>query len=127
MTDRARLALGFLAMFVLGGVCGGGVVRIVDTRHQVTVFDVTSERGRHGMFVWSLEQKLALRSSQRAEIEKILVQHDPEIRALNQQIDPSVKAVKQQIRAEIRAVLDPSQQNEFDTVMARYDEARSPR
>jgi hypothetical protein len=127
MTDRTRLALGFLAVFVLGGVCGGGVVRVVDSRHQVTVFDVASERGKHGMFVWSLEQKLALRPEQRAEVEKVLIQHDPELRALNQQIEPSVKTIKQQIRAEIRAVLDPTQQGEFDSIMLRYDEARAPR
>ncbi len=124
MNDRAALGAGLVAVFLLGGVCGAGASRALDTRYQMTIFD-TAKRGRHGMLLWSLEQKLSLSAQQREEIEKVLLSHEPEMRAATQPCEGQARGLRDRTRAEIRARLTPPQQADYDQLMTRYDESRN--
>lgn len=124
MNDRVALGASLVAVFLLGGVCGAAAIRAHDTRHQMTVFD-TARRGRHGMLLWSLEQKLGLSARQREDIEKVLLSHEPEMRAATQPCEAQGHAIRDRTRAEIRARLTPAQQADYDLLMARYDESRN--
>jgi hypothetical protein len=90
----------------------------------MTVFD-TAKRGRHGMLLWSLEQKLSLSAQQREKIEGILLTHEPEMRAVTQPCDTQARTIRDRTRAEIRACLTPPQQADYDQLMTRYDESRN--
>lgn len=122
--SRRKVILAFVAVFFLGGLAGAAVGHVVEARRAIDIFDASSQGSRHGVFLWSLERKLKLTATQRAEIEVILAQYDRDVATMMVPVDPQARALRRQMRADVRARLAPEQQGRYDELMALWDKAK---
>lgn len=124
--NRSKLKVlgAFAAVFLLGGVSGGAIMRVVEARRTIDMFDAASQGSKHGVFLWSLERKLDLSPQQRRELEEIMAQYDRDVAAAMVPVDPRTKELRKKMRAELRAKLTPEQQPRYDELMETWDAAR---
>ncbi len=115
----------FGAVFVLGGITGAAVGHVVEAQRAIDLFDGSSEKSRHGVWLWSLERKLDLSGDQKAKIEEILTRYDREMADANAPVEAQTTAVRSKMRAEVRGLLAADQQKKFDALMASRDAMRA--
>jgi hypothetical protein len=121
--SKAKVIGVFVGVFLLGGVAGAALDRVVSVRRDVDLFEGARRGSRHGVFLWSLDRKLELRADQRQKIQEILASYDRDVAEIPS--DPRVAALRTRMRAELRATLDPEQQRQFDELMASWDAVRA--
>lgn len=107
---RAK-GLALLAVaFVVGGLCGAAVTRMVPPRPGfVTLPGPVEVSG-----VPPVYEELGLSAGQRARVEQILRSARPETDSLVRATLPRLRALADSIDGEIRAVLTPEQRRELD-------------
>ena len=124
ISQKARAAVALSTVFVLGAFTGAGIDHFAQTSRAIDHFDAAEKGSRHGVFMWSLDRKLHLSSSQQKTIDSILGKYDSQISQIQQQVDPQLRETRAKMRAEIRATLEPHQQPEFDRIMQHFDAVR---
>jgi len=115
--QRVYAMLVLVAVFVLGGLTGAGLMRAMSARaaHQ------WREHGEGPMIVWILDRRLKLSPLQRERVEAIVQAHEPEIMTARRTIAPQIRAIRARQRNEIREVLTPEQRSKFDILAAESD------
>jgi Spy/CpxP family protein refolding chaperone len=101
---------------VLGLVAGLGMARWIPGVHERPLRPMEG-RGPHGLPPFLHE--LDLTDKQEQDARAIFEKHRPELDAILRESFPRVRAVNDRIDAEIRALLTPEQQKKFDELRAR--------
>ena len=119
-TNRLKILLVLLVIFILGGVTGASLDSLYRLRERQGGRDGGRRGGRTDMFE-RMRRDLNLSEQQATEIRAILDQTRNDYRALRAEVRPRYDAVRQQARSRIRALLTPEQQKLFDAKNAERD------
>jgi Spy/CpxP family protein refolding chaperone len=125
VTDRSKLfaATLLVASFLAGAAVGTAVSAARgegdergerQTRMRVSYTD-------------RLDRELDLSPDQRTSVSAILDKRQTAMRAIWREVEPRFDSLRTQIRKEIMAVLDETQQEKFEQLIARSDSARAAR
>jgi Spy/CpxP family protein refolding chaperone len=120
--QRIKVIVVLTAVFLLGAVAGGALVRALAERsvaHRPEAFWLRPS----AMRVQALARELDLSDSQRRDVARILdeerVRRQELMRQTMDQCGAPVLAHKQELDAKIRAVLTPEQRTRFDDIAER--------
>jgi hypothetical protein len=116
-TWKARLAV--LAVFLLGAVCGGAVVRLYTLRIQREILHSPNPLAM--AMVLQLTRELDLNSEQQVQIRAVIGEIREETlrdQEMQQLIIPKVRQVLDKGEERIRPVLTDEQRVRFDTLVA---------
>ncbi len=121
-TNRLKILLVLLVVFILGGVTGASLdsvyrMRAAGERHGGRG---GGRRGKGDVFE-RMKRDLNLNEQQATEIRAILDETRSGYRALRAEVRPRYDALRQNSRTRIRALLTPEQQKLFDAKVAEHD------
>lgn len=119
---RLKMWLVVLGVFLLGGVTGASLDSLYRLRADSN--DRRERGGERGRVFEELKKDLSLSDQQATDIRAIIEQSREEYRALRNEVRPRYEAVRAGARARIRALLNPEQQQRFDTRNAEMDSRR---
>jgi Spy/CpxP family protein refolding chaperone len=122
-TNRLKILLVLLVVFILGGVTGASLDSLYRLRGRQQNGHQDRDRrggGRNDMFE-RMRRDLNLSEQQATEIRAILDQTRNDYRALRAEVRPRYDTVRQNARTRIRALLTPEQQKLFDAKNAERD------
>jgi hypothetical protein len=129
MNGKSRawaLAL-LVAVFMLGGVAGAAVDRILVGDREVS----SGQRGRSGgdrdrrrSYLDWLGAQLELSDEQKTEVQGILERHQEQMSDLWREWRPRYEELQEQARAEIRGVLSEEQAAAYDALLERQRQRR---
>ena len=125
MLTRSKLwaAVLLLATFAAGRVVGGAASAAWgesdgrDARHARS----------HGSYGERLQRELELTSEQHDSVDAILERREAAMHALMQEISPRLDSLRTVIRGEIMSLLDGTQQEWYEALIARSDSLRAER
>jgi hypothetical protein len=120
-TNRLKILLVLLVVFILGGVTGASLDSLYRLRGRNDGRQGGDRRGGRNEMFDRLRRDLNLSEQQATEIRAILDQTRNDYRALRSEVRPRYDAVRQQARTRIRALLTPEQQKLFDAKNAERD------
>lgn len=113
--SRWGAVLMLLGTFLLGGLIGGTLTKVVDLR--------VHKRGPRPTYVDRLAVDLGLSEVQRDSIQMVFDRHQPAMDSLWQLIRPQFQSERQLIRTEISILLTPEQKAKY-TQLQRQDSVR---
>jgi Spy/CpxP family protein refolding chaperone len=113
---RAMTALVIVGTFLAGAITGAGVYHWVAPHHG---------RPPHGPGGPPFGE-LDLSDEQDAKLHSIMEAHRPELEAVLRETFPKVRAVHEKIDREVRAILTPPQQKRFDRWKADHPDTGRP-
>jgi Spy/CpxP family protein refolding chaperone len=108
-------ALVIVGTFMAGAVAGAGVYHWVGPHHA------HPPHGPGGPF-----GDLHLNADQQTKFDSIMDAHRPELEAVLRETFPKVRAVHEKIDREVRAILTPEQQQRFDRWKADHPDTGRP-
>lgn len=108
-----------LVVFLLGGVTGGAVDRLIFLKQQAPTSAPRGERGRGRMHEF-LKRELNLTDDQTASIKTIFENMRKEFPSRFNEC-PGIKESRDKMRAHIRVILTPEQQTKYDELNAKRD------
>ena len=120
-TNRLKILLVLLVVFILGGVTGASLDSLYRLRGRNDGRQDGGRRGGRNDMFDRMRRDLNLSEQQATEIRAILDQTRNDYRALRAEVRPRYDAVRQQARTKIRALLTPEQQKLFDAKNAERD------
>jgi Spy/CpxP family protein refolding chaperone len=124
MRSKTSAALLLLAIFLLGGVAGGGSFYIYRTH----VFPVPPQgprlAGRHDI-VEEMAQGLKLDQQQKEQLKGIWQQSRDRYNALSLEFRPQYEKIRAETNEAIRAILRPEQRQQFDDTLKKMDSRHS--
>ncbi len=124
MTKAKLKTVGVLvAVFLLGGVSGGAIMRACVHRDLSEQLVVEPTDARRKLRLRAMVRRLDLSPEQRTEIEEILQRRREERRQIQKSIKPDLNAWQREVKQEIAAVLTPEQRAKY----ARYEKQRQER
>jgi len=116
---RLALWLGIVVVFVLGCVTGASL----DSIYRSRASGMREARGPHAtdQLLDNMRRDLNLNDQQSQQIRGILEETRNQYRALRTEVKPRYETIRQQARTRIRSVLNPEQQQRFDSIVAERD------
>jgi len=120
MTVRVKGALFLLLAFLLGGATGAFGLGLYQARTGWWRQPRDPARFQQHL-VSRLTRRLELRPEQRQQVEAILRETGQEFARLREEIGPRVRAIREGNRERIRVVLDPGQQEKFETLAQEWE------
>lgn len=121
-----KAALWVAAVFLLGAALGG-LLGYIFARHSVSASSAPAnepEPVRRARRVEQLTRELSLNSTQRQQLDAILLQWHAEMKATRDQQEAQIDQIRQKGRSQVRAILTPEQQPKFEEFLKRLDEER---
>jgi len=112
---RVMSALLLIGTFAAGAVTGAGILRFLGPPPGPPHHG----RGRPPMFAPLPLEELELSAEQKTKIREILERHRPELEAILQESFPKVRAINDKVEKEVRGVLTAEQQKELDELKRR--------
>jgi hypothetical protein len=112
------------AVFVMGVVTGGLVMRAVQQRRlrEIMLGDPAAMRTRLTMF--ALERRLDLTPAQRAEAERLLTEQESDYRVAVEACRPRVRALRRDMATRLAPALEPAQRASLDELVREGERAR---
>jgi Spy/CpxP family protein refolding chaperone len=126
MRDRAKTSLKtwivLIAVFSLGCITGIGVDGIYRSKTNAS-FRESRSKDREALFE-KIQTDLNLTDQQSKEMRRVLDETANEFRALRGELRPKYEELRNKTRGRMRALLNPEQQQKFDTLIAEIDARR---
>lgn len=117
---KTQVWLLILVVFLLGGVAGASVDRLLLFKGQ-SASPGRGERGGRGKMIEQMKADLNLTDEQTIAIRTIFEDMRKEFSPRRFDECPGVKESREKSRARVRAVLTPEQQKKFDEMNAKRD------
>lgn len=123
---RLKMLLAVLGVFALGCVTGASL----DSAYRLKASSSSSSGGAAAGqpakedFFEAMQRNLNLNSQQATEIRSIVDETRGEYRQLRAEVHPRYDSLRRKARVRIRALLNPEQQQKFDTITAQRDAQR---
>lgn len=117
---RAMAALLLAAVFLLGGLAGVALDRLVLSPKPAPHKHVSrlSPESAH-RYSRYLGKELSLSKEQEARVDSILIFRQSQTRALATEVHPRFEAIAEQTRADVEQVLTPEQKTKYEQLRAR--------
>jgi hypothetical protein len=126
MKDKAKTSLKtwivLIAVFSLGCITGIGVDGIYRSKTNAS-YRESHSRDREALFE-KIRGDLNLTDQQSKEMRRVLDETANEFRALRGELRPKYEELRVKTRGRMRALLNPEQQQKFDTLIAEIDARR---
>lgn len=119
-SSRAKAALAFLGVFLLGAVIGGLGVSLYESRTRAARWSWFDPQD----YARLLTREVGLRPEQTEKLVRILDEARGEFGRLRETVRPQFREIRDRTRRRIRELLDPEQQAKFEALVKRWDEAR---
>ena len=110
-----------LVVFLLGGVAGASVDRLLFLKGQSASPPGKGERGGRGRMIEQMKTDLNLTDEQTTSVRAIFDDMRKEFSPRRFDECPGVKESREKSRARIRTVLTPEQQKKYDEINAKRD------
>jgi Spy/CpxP family protein refolding chaperone len=110
---RALTALVIVGVFTSGAVVGAGIHRWGSASGPANVGQ------GHGTALWLPPGELELTPEQEQKVSLIVDRHRSELEAIVRESFPRVRAINEQMQAEVKAVLTPEQRAKFEQLKKR--------
>jgi len=109
VSPNTKGALVLVAVYVLGGITGAAVVRVVTGRVVHSLLDAPPAVARQRLFMRALDREVHLEPGQRERIRAILRVRDGELRDNNRECAPKAKTIRMKALGEVREIMRPDQ------------------
>jgi len=117
---KAQVWVLILVVFLLGGVAGASVDRLLLLKGQ-SASPGRGERGGRGRMIEQMQKDLNLTDEQTASVRTIFDDMRKEFPPRKFDECPGVKESREKSRARVRAILTPEQQKKYDEINAKRD------
>lgn len=117
---KAQVWVLILVVFLLGGVAGASVDRLLLLKGQ-SASPSRGERGGRGRMIEQMQKDLNLTEEQTASVRTIFDDMRKEFPPRKFDECPGVKESREKSRARVRAILTPEQQKKYDEINAKRD------
>jgi hypothetical protein len=117
MSAKARIALFGIALFVLGNVSGGGLMRWYGAAQMATVF-APDGLARHRIVQLVLTRRLELTTAQQSTLESILARQDNQYAVARSPCEPAVAQLRADLARELGAYLTAEQNEKLRSILA---------
>jgi hypothetical protein len=121
MSPRLKSIAVLLGVFALGGVTGGGVVRLVTLRRFHAMLDAPPMIVRQKAFIAALSRDVDLDDQQLDEVRRIVQTHEPELREIRRSIGPKTAQLRARTLEDVRRVIRPDQAAKFQRFVERQE------
>ncbi|MEP7337025.1 MAG: hypothetical protein ABI977_04725 [Acidobacteriota bacterium] len=118
---KTQVWLLILVVFLLGGVAGASVDRLLLLKGQSSSPSGKGERGGRGRMIEQMQKDLNLTDEQTASVRAIFEDMRKEFSPRRFDECPGVKESREKSRARVRAILTPEQQKKYDEINAKRD------
>ena len=118
---KTQVWLLILVVFLLGGIAGASVDRLLLLKGQSSSPSGKGERGGRGRMIEQMQKDLNLTNEQTASVRAIFEDMRKEFSPRRFDECPGVKESREKSRARVRAILTPEQQKKFDEINAKRD------
>ena len=118
---KTQVWLLILVVFLLGGVAGASVDRLLLLKGQSSSPPGKGERGGRGRMIEQMQKDLNLTNEQTASVRAIFEDMRKEFSPRRFDECPGVKESREKSRSRVRAILTPEQQKKFDEINAKRD------
>jgi Spy/CpxP family protein refolding chaperone len=118
---KTQVWLLILVVFLLGGIAGASVDRLLLLKGQSNSPPGKGERGGRGRMIEQMQKDLNLTNEQTASVRAIFEDMRKEFSPRRFDECPGVKESREKSRARVRAILTPEQQKKYDEINAKRD------
>lgn len=118
---KTQVWLLILVVFLLGGIAGASVDRLLLLKGQSSSPPGKGERGGRGRMIEQMQKDLTLTNEQTASVRAIFEDMRKEFSPRRFDECPGVKESREKSRARVRAILTPEQQKKYDEINAKRD------
>lgn len=120
MTRAKVKSMGLLAaMFLLGGISGAGVMRVVHDREMAEIMQESPEEARMRFRMRAMARQLRLSPEQRRKGLEIFEKYREECGAVQEQVREQQAECRRQAREEMLRILTPEQRREHERITER--------
>lgn len=118
---KTQVWLLILVVFLLGGIAGASVDRLLLLKGQSSSPPGKGDRGGRGRMIEQMQKDLTLTNEQTASVRAIFEDMRKEFSPRRFDECPGVKESREKSRARVRAILTPEQQEKYDEINAKRD------